>query len=133
MRKPDKHVIGIGFWLGGGVFSIINIFKIFTHANILLYDYIMSAVAVIFIILSLLLLGKKNKEDNRNKIDKYVFGISFWIGGGIFSLINMIMNLISAFPSNILYYNYLITGAAVFGLMLNLILLRKEKNKKVKS
>jgi len=127
MIKPDKHITGIGFWIGGGVFSIINIIKILAHANILRYDYIMTGVAVIFVILSLILLRKKNKEDNLGTKDKYAFGIGFWIGGGVYSLINMIMNLKNAPQSNILTYNYLITGVAVIGLILNIILLKREK------
>ena len=127
MRKTDKHFIGIGFWIGSGVFSIINIFKILTHANTLLYDYIMTGVAVIFIVVSLILLRKNNKGDNWNI--KYKFGIGFWIGGGVYSLINMIMNLINAPQSNILSYNYIITGVAVIGLILNVLLLKKGRNK----
>ena len=132
MRKPDKHVIGIGFWIGGGVFSMINIFKILTHANSLPYDYIMTGIAVIFILLSLILFRKKNKGDNRDTTNKYAFGISFWIGGGIYSLINMIMNLRNTPQSSILSYNYLILGVAVIGLILNIILLIKgKKNEEV--
>ena len=129
MRKPDNHLIGIGFWIGGVVLSIINIIKILTHANILLYDYIMTGIAVIFIILSLILLRKNNKGVNGNKKNKYRFGLSFWIGGGTYSLINMIMNLKNTPQSNILSYNYLITGVAVISLILNIILLKKGENK----
>ena len=129
MINPDKHLTGIGFWIGGGVFSIINIIKILTHANTLRYDYIMTGIAVIFIILSLILLRKNNKVDNGNKKNKYRFGLSFWIGGGTYSLINMIMNLKNTPQSNILSYNYLITGVAVISLILNIILLKKGENK----
>ena len=129
MKKPDKYLIGIGFWFGSGVFSVINIFKILTHANILLYDYIMTGIAVIFLILSLILSGIKNKRSNGNKIDKFTFGISFWIGGGVYSVINIFMNLRNIPQNDILSYNYLIAGVAVFGLILNLILLNKEKTK----
>ena len=127
MKKPDKYLIGIGFWLGSGIFSVINIFKILTHANILLYDYIMTGVVVTFLILSLILSGINNKRSNGNKIDKFTFGISFWIGGGVYNLINILMNLRNIPQNNILSYNYLITGVAVFGLILNMILLSKEK------
>jgi len=129
MKKPDRQLIGIGFWTGGGVFSVINIFKIITHANILLYDYIMSGVALVFVILSLLLLRKKNKRYKSYTIDKYSFGISFWIGGGVYSLINMIMNLNNTPQSNLLSYNYLITGVAVICMILNIILMNKGSNK----
>ena len=68
MRILDKHIIGIAFWIGGAVISIINIIKILVHTNTLLYDYIMTGIAVIFIIFSLILLRKKNKGDNLNKL-----------------------------------------------------------------
>ena len=58
------------------------------------------------------------------------YGIGFWIGGGVYSLINMIMNLKNAPQSNILFYNYLITGVAVFGLILNIILLKRKGEQK---
>jgi len=136
MGKADKHFIGIGFWIGGGVFSIINIFKILTHSSILNYDYIMTGIAVIFIILCLILMGKKKKiGDTGNIKDKYKYetgykyGIGFWIGGGVYSLINMIMNVKNALQSDILFYNYLISGVAVIGLILNVFLLIKGQNK----
>ncbi len=127
MRKPEKHLIGIGFWIGGAVFSLINIFKILTHANILSYDYIMTGVAILFIAVSFLLLRIKNRGYSRDKTDKFTVGISFWIGGGVYSVINMIMNLKDTPQSNILSYNYLITGVALVGMILSLILLTKGK------
>lgn len=62
--------------------------------------------------------------------EKYKFGIGFWTGGGVYSLINMILNLINAPQNKVLNYNYLITGVAVVGLILNIILLKKAKQKK---
>jgi len=55
------------------------------------------------------------------------YGIGFWIGGGIYSIINMIMNYRHAVQGNILFYNYLITGVAILGLILNIILLKRKK------
>ncbi len=60
-----------------------------------------------------------------SELNKY--GIGFWIGGGVYSIINMIMNYKHAAQINILFYNYLITGVAVIGLILNLILLKGKK------
>jgi hypothetical protein len=54
------------------------------------------------------------------------YGIGFWIGGGIYSIINMIMNYKHALQSDILLYNYLIAGVAVIGLILNIILLKRK-------
>ncbi len=59
------------------------------------------------------------------KIYNYI-GIGFWIGGGVYSLINMILNYKHAIQSNILFYNYLITGVAVIGLILNIILIKRK-------
>ena len=55
------------------------------------------------------------------------FGIGFWAGAMIYSLINMFMNLRQISQQHILNYNYIITGAAAVGLVLNIILLRKEE------
>ena len=65
-----------------------------------------------------------------NDIHKWAsgkFGIGFWIGAGVYSLINMIMNLNHISQDKILNYNYIITGVAVLGLILNIIMLKKEK------
>ena len=59
--------------------------------------------------------------------EKYKYGIGFWLGGGTYSVINMIMNFKHSDQGKILFYNYLITGVAVFGLILNLFLLKKAK------
>ena len=55
------------------------------------------------------------------------FGIGFWIGAGVYSIINMIMNLKNIPHNNILHYNYIITGAAIIGIILNIILLKRKK------
>ena len=60
------------------------------------------------------------------KIYNYI-GIGFWLGGGIYSLINMILNIKHISQNNILTYNYLITGVAVFGLILNIILIKRKE------
>lgn len=57
--------------------------------------------------------------------DMNKFGIGFWIGAGIYSIINMIMNFNNIAQGKILNYNYIITGVAVVGLILNIILLKR--------
>ncbi|MGC9605199.1 MAG: hypothetical protein ABSF56_00330 [Minisyncoccia bacterium] len=57
----------------------------------------------------------------------YKYGIGFWIGGGVYSLINLIMNYRHTPQGNILLYNYGIIGVAVMGLLLNIILLKRVK------
>ena len=54
----------------------------------------------------------------------YKFGIGFWIGWGIYSIINMILNINNVAQSKVLNYNYIITGAAILGLILNVALLK---------
>jgi len=58
----------------------------------------------------------------------YRFGIGFWIGGGVYSIINMIMNFNSVAQGKVLNYNYIITGVAILGLILNVIFLKRNKN-----
>ena len=60
----------------------------------------------------------------------YKYGIYFWAGAGIYSIINMIMNLRNVAQYHILNYNYIITGVAVIGLILNWVLLKKMKGLK---
>ena len=55
------------------------------------------------------------------------YGMGFWIGAGVYSLINMFMNLKHADQKEILIYNFLITGVSICGLILNIILLKKSK------
>jgi len=62
--------------------------------------------------------------------ERYKYGIGFWAGGGVYSLINMMMNLRNAPQDKILFYNYLITGVAVFGLVLNISLMMIDREKK---
>jgi hypothetical protein len=57
----------------------------------------------------------------------YKFGIGIWVGAGVYSAINLLMNLKGATQNNILNYNYIITGVAVIGLILNMILLKRAK------
>ncbi len=59
--------------------------------------------------------------------EMYRYGISFWLGAGVYSLINMILNLKHSIQNDVLTYNYLITAVAVFGLILNTILLKRAK------
>jgi hypothetical protein len=54
------------------------------------------------------------------------YGIGFWIGGGVYSIINMIMNYRQAPLTDVLFYNYLIAGVAVIGLIINIILLKRK-------
>jgi len=59
--------------------------------------------------------------------DMNKFGIGFWIGGGVYSAINMLMNLKNIAQPHILNYNYIIIGVAVIGLILNIVLLKRAK------
>jgi hypothetical protein len=59
--------------------------------------------------------------------DRNKYGIGFWSGAGIFSFINLMMNLNQESQRKILVYNCIMTGVAVFGLILNIYLWRKTK------
>lgn len=54
----------------------------------------------------------------------YMLGIGIWFGAGVYSAINMLMNLKGVSQAHILNYNYIITGVAVVGLIINIILYR---------
>ena len=62
--------------------------------------------------------------------ERYKYGISFWIGGGIYSLINAILNYTLATRNDILFYNYLITGVSVAGLILKIFLWKRADQRK---
>jgi ABC-type multidrug transport system permease subunit len=69
MNKEQKRyiwlIIGMSFWAGFGLSSIINIIKnVYTH-QALRYDWIMFAVSIIFVIICLIYLTKIK----RGKID----------------------------------------------------------------
>jgi hypothetical protein len=70
-------------------------------------------------------LGKKMKRTK----EMWMFGIGFWAGAGVYSLINLLMNLKGIPTSKILNYNYIITAVAIAGLILNIILFKKTKQK----
>jgi len=59
--------------------------------------------------------------------DMYKFGIGFWLGAGILSLVNMFQNLKQAPQHDILIYTYYMTGISIFGLILNIILMKRSK------
>jgi len=61
--------------------------------------------------------------------DRYKYGIGSCSGAGIYSLINMIMNLNHRSQREILVYDFIITGVAVFGLILSIYLLKKRRLK----
>lgn len=57
----------------------------------------------------------------------YMIGIGFWIGAGVYSIINLILNINNTIQSKMIFYNCLITSVAIIGLILNIILLKREK------
>jgi hypothetical protein len=64
----------------------------------------------------------------RERFKKYrKYGIGFWSGAGIYSLINGIMNLNQDNHEHILLYDCIISGAAVIGLILNIFLFRETE------
>ena len=63
----------------------------------------------------------------RRTAGMYKFGIGLWTGALVYSVINLIMNSVSYPQNKILIYNYIISGAAVVGLILNLVLLMRKK------
>jgi len=66
MNKEQKRyiwlIIGLSFWAGIGLMSIINIIKTVYTQHVLIYDWIMFAISIIFIIICLIYLNKIKRE-----------------------------------------------------------------------
>ena len=52
----------IGFWIGVGLMSIINVWKITQNQHAVLYSWIMFGVSIICVIICLILIGIKGKK-----------------------------------------------------------------------
>lgn len=63
----------------------------------------------------------------KRTVGMYKFGIGFWTGALVYSVINLIMNASGYLQSKVLIYNYIISGAAVLGLILNIVLMKRAK------
>ena len=63
MNKEQKRyrwlIIGISFWAGMGLMSIINIIKTALKQHPISYDWIMFTVSVVLIVICLVMLRKK--------------------------------------------------------------------------
>ena len=75
MTKEKKRdiwlLIGMSFFLGIGLMSIVNIIKTIFNQHPLVYDWIMLAVSIIIIIVCLILYLTKPGIAFENKIKKY--------------------------------------------------------------
>jgi phosphate starvation-inducible membrane PsiE len=61
-KKSRRYAeLAIGFWLGIGLMSIINIWKIKGNRHAVAYDWIMFGVSVVILIIAIALLYKKEK------------------------------------------------------------------------
>jgi hypothetical protein len=92
--------------------------------------FIVLLLALIFGLYTRYVTSKKvNVKEGEIKMngERLKYGIGFWIGGGVYSLINMLMNLKKFARDEILIFNYIIVGAAIFGFALNMILLKKSQ------
>lgn len=61
--------------------------------------------------------------------DRYKYGIGFWAGGGVHSIINMLMKHRHALQSDVLLYNYGIAAVAIVGMMLNAFMLKRSEGR----
>ena len=58
----EKFKYGISFWIGVGLMSIINVWKIIQNNNALLYSWIMFGISVIAIIICAILIKRKGRS-----------------------------------------------------------------------
>ena len=101
------------------------------HSQPGLTIFIVGLLSLIFFFV-MTIITRKNKINIKGELIKannnnFKYGIGFWVGGGIYSLINLLMNAMGVEQSKILSYNYLITGVAILGLIFNLILRKTNK------
>jgi hypothetical protein len=65
MNKEQKRymglIIGISFWAGIGLMSLVNIVKVVYNQHALSYDWIMLVVSIIIIIICLIYLIKRKQ------------------------------------------------------------------------
>jgi len=62
MKNKIYNYVGIGFWSGACVYSVINMLMNYKHVlqeKILNYNYIIAGVAVIGLILNIILIKRK--------------------------------------------------------------------------
>ena|GEM_PF-567755 len=121
------------------VVLIILIEGLSIYLNMVAHPQLQPGLTVFIILLLALIFGivmiiitRKNKPGINEALiktnnEKFKYGIGFWVGGCVYSLINLFMNANGVLQSKILFYNYLITGVAVLGLIFNLILWKKSK------
>jgi uncharacterized membrane protein len=62
--NKSKRVLewAIGLWIGIGLMSIINVWKITQNQNALSYSWIMFGISIIFVIMCMILIKIKNKK-----------------------------------------------------------------------
>lgn len=63
----DKRYLewGISFWLGIGLMSIINVWKITTNQHAVSYSWIMFWFSIVFLIIALILVIKNKKNSTK--------------------------------------------------------------------
>jgi len=121
------------------IVSIILIEGLSIYVNMVAHPNAQPGLTIFIVLLMALIFGivmtiitRKNKtvingDFLKTNKDRFKYGIGFWAGGGVYSLINLLMNANGVGQSKILFYDYLITGVAVLGLIFNLILWKKSK------
>ena len=69
MKNQTKRYLewAICFWIGIGLMSIIDIWKITQDQNALRYSWIMSGVSIIILVICIILLIKRKKEQIDDK------------------------------------------------------------------
>lgn len=62
--NKSKRILefAMAFWIGIGLMSIINVWKIIQNRNALSYSWIMFVVSIVFIIICMILILIKDKE-----------------------------------------------------------------------
>ena len=65
MKSRRILELAIAFWIGIGLMSIINVWKIANNQNAISYSWIMFGFSIVFVIISLLILLIRKKNEQR--------------------------------------------------------------------
>jgi heme/copper-type cytochrome/quinol oxidase subunit 2 len=72
MKKKMRHwEWALSFWIGAGLMSIINVWKITQNKQALRYSWIMFFVSIIFIVICTIYMLVKNKKSRNRQNDKF--------------------------------------------------------------
>jgi len=128
MTNQNKGYLewGISFWIGVGLMSIINALKL-TNGSPIRYGWVMFGISVILVIFYVIFYYKI-KDKKMIKLYKSKgqigWGIAFWIGMGVMSIIN-VWKIV--YNQNAIRYSWIMFGISIIFIIICAILIKIKK------